>query len=154
LEYFIEKLIQLPEQLNLLEAQPELRACALDVFNHSRYFADQLIRYPDLLQEIEQACGDRQGRFGFRAPEDLSGLRRYFREQMTRIQADSIYHRAPIFKTLKRTSHLADSIIQAAYSIAVREAVINTPPESAYRPNGQMMTIALGRLGMREFDLA
>src|SRR3954462_4461855 len=29
------------------------------------------------------------------------------------------------------------------------------PPETAgYRPTGQMMTIALGRLGMREFDLA
>jgi glutamate-ammonia-ligase adenylyltransferase len=155
LEYFVEKLVQLPEQLDCLENHPDLRACTLDVFNHSRYFADQLIRYPDLLHELQQACGDRQGRSGFVAPEDAAGLRRYFREQMMRIQADSIYHRAPIFKTLKRTSQLAESIILAAYRIAIQEILESSPPENPdYRPAGQMMTIALGRLGMREFDLA
>src|ERR1700751_2983490 len=74
---------------------------------------------------------------------------------MTRIQADSIYHGAPIFKTLKRTSQLAESIIDAAYRIAVKQAVESAPPDDAnYRACGQMMVIALGRLGMREFDLA
>lgn len=155
LEYLIEKLIQYPEHLDSLENNCELRACTLDVFNHSRHFADQLVRYPELLNEIAQACGDRQGRSGFQAPEDMAGLRRYFREQMARIQADSIYHRAPIFKTLKRTSQLAESIIMAAYQIAVKEAMETAPPETdGYLPGGQMMTIALGRLGMREFDLA
>jgi glutamate-ammonia-ligase adenylyltransferase len=155
LEYLIEKLIQTPEYLEQLDNDSELRACTLDVFNHSRYFADQLVRYPELLHEIAQACGDRQGRSGFHAPEDMSDLRRYFREQMTRIQADSIYHRAPIFKTLRRTSQLAECIILSAYRIAVREAMEVAPPESSdYRPAGQLMTIALGRLGMREFDLA
>jgi glutamate-ammonia-ligase adenylyltransferase len=155
LEYLIEKLIQTPEHLDSLEAFPDLRSCTLDVFNHSRYFADQLIRYPELLQEIATACGDRQGRLGFAAPEDMAALRRYFREQMTRIQADSIHHRAPIFKTLKRTSQLAEAIILSAYRIAINEAMETAPPETAgYLPIGQMMTIALGRLGMREFDLA
>ena len=155
LEYLIEKLVQVPEYLDSLDSNSELRACTLDVFNHSRYFADQLVRYPELLHEIAQACGDRQGRLGFQAPEDMAELRRYFRQQMTRIQADSIYHRAPIFKTLKRTSQLAESIILSAYRIAIREAMESAPPENAgYRPAGQMMTIALGRLGMREFDLA
>jgi len=155
LEYLIEKLITVPEYLDSLDHDAELRSCTLDVFNHSRYFADQLVRYPELLHEIAQACGDKQGRLGFHAPEDMAELRRYFREQMTRIQADSIYHRAPIFKTLKRTSQLAESIILAAYRIASREAMETAPPETAgYRPSGQMMTIALGRLGMREFDLA
>jgi glutamate-ammonia-ligase adenylyltransferase len=155
LEYLIEKLVQLPEYLDSLENYPELRACTLDVFNHSRYFADQLIRYPELLREVLQACGDRQGRLGFEAPEDAGGLRRYFREQMTRIQADSIYHRVPIFKTLKRTSQLAESIILAAYRIATQQALEMAPPETpGYQAAGQMMTVALGRLGMREFDLA
>jgi glutamate-ammonia-ligase adenylyltransferase len=155
LEYLLEKLVQLPEHLDALEVDTELRACTIDVFNHSRYFADQLVRYPELLREIAVACGDRQGRIGFQAPEDMAELRRYFREQMTRIQADSIYHRVPIFKTLKRTSQLAESVILSAYRIAVREALESTPPETdGYRPVGQMMVIALGRLGMREFDLA
>ncbi len=155
LEYLIEKLVQLPESLDSLERYPELRACTLDIFNHSRHFADQLIRYPELLHEVLQACGDRQGRLGFDVPEDGAELRRYFRQQMTRIQADSIYHRVPIFKTLKRTSQLAESIILAAYRIATQDAIETAPPESpGYRAAGQMMTVALGRLGMREFDLA
>jgi glutamate-ammonia-ligase adenylyltransferase len=155
LEYLIEKLIQVPEHLDSLENNSDLCACTLDVFKHSRYFADQLVRYPELLEEIGKACGARQGRLGFQAPEDMAGLRRYFREQMTRIQADSIYHRAPIFKTLKRTSQLAEAIILAAYHIAIKEAMESAPPETAgYIASGQMLTIALGRLGMREFDLA
>ena len=135
LEYLIEKLIQVPEHLDSLDNDRELRACTLDVFNHSRYFADQLVRYPELLHEIAQACGDRQGRLGFQAPEDMAELRRYFREQMTRIQADSIYHRAPIFKTLKRTSQLAESIILAAYRIATREAMETAPPGDSGLPS-------------------
>ena len=67
---------------------------------------------------MEHACGDRQGRSVSPRRSDPAGLRRYFREQMMRIQADSIYHRVPIFKTLKRTSQLAESIIQAGYRIA------------------------------------
>jgi len=52
LEYLIEKLITVPEYLDSLDHDAELRSCTLDVFNHSRYFADQLVRYPELLHEI------------------------------------------------------------------------------------------------------
>ena len=70
---------------------------------------------------------------------------------MLRIQSESILRPAPIFETLGKTSVLADSVIDAAYEIAVREA----PPPAGlvYEPRDQMMVIALGRLGMREFDL-
>ncbi len=155
LEYLIEKLISSPEYLDMIENDANLRACTMDVFDHSSYFADQLIRYPELLREISHACSHNQGRVGFEAPEDMAELRRFFRDQMTRIQSDSIYNRAPIFKTLKRTSQLADSIVVAAYRIALKEAMETAPPETdGYHADGQMMTVALGRLGMREFDLA
>ena len=42
-------------------------------------------------------------------------------------------------------------MIAAAYRIAVKEAP--PPASAAYEPNDQMMVIALGRLGMKEFDL-
>ncbi|MCX6629666.1 MAG: hypothetical protein NTW28_18770 [Candidatus Solibacter sp.] len=46
---------------------------------------------------------------------------------------------------------LADSVIAAAYRIALAEA---PPPSGAgYVAHNQMMVISLGRLGMREFDL-
>ena len=89
------------------------------------------------------------------APRDPDGLRRYFRQQMVRIQSDSVYHRVPVFSTLKRTSELAESIVSAAYEIALAEACASAPPLSSwYAPANQMMVVALGRLGMLEFDLA
>jgi [glutamine synthetase] adenylyltransferase / [glutamine synthetase]-adenylyl-L-tyrosine phosphorylase len=74
---------------------------------------------------------------------------------MVRIQSDSVYHRAPVFKTLSRTSALAQAVIAGAYEIAITEACANAPPADIdYTPTDQMMIIALGRLGMLEFDLA
>jgi [glutamine synthetase] adenylyltransferase / [glutamine synthetase]-adenylyl-L-tyrosine phosphorylase len=143
LEHFVEKLAAHPVRLDCFEHDPQVHACVLDLFEHSDFFGDQLVRYPELIDEIQAACGNRQGRSGFHPPLDAPALNLFFRQQMVRIQSDSIYHAAPIFKTLKRTSDLADSIIASAYRIAVENSTAN-----------QMMVIALGRLGMREFDVA
>jgi glutamate-ammonia-ligase adenylyltransferase len=154
-ESFLEKVVAAPYWLNVLDSDDDLARCTIDVFEHSQYFADQLVRHTDLLEEVRAACGKRQGRTGFHAPRDADGLRRFFREQMMRIQSDSVYHCTPVFRTLKRTSELAQSVIAAAYEIAVAEACAEAPPLSAdYVPAHQMMVIALGRLGMLEFDLA
>ena len=154
-ESFLEKAVGNPEWLTLLDSNAEVARCVIDLFEHSQYFADQLVRHPSLLAEVEWACSERQGRTGFTAPRDAADLRRYFRQQMVRIQADSVYHAVPVFRALQRTSDLADSIIAAAYDVALEEALSATPPSNPhYRPVNQMMVIALGRLGMREFDLA
>ncbi|MGI8988949.1 MAG: glutamine-synthetase adenylyltransferase [Bryobacteraceae bacterium] len=155
LEHFLEKIVEGGEWPRRLDEDPRLTLCVLDLFAHSRFFADQLIRYPDLLEEVSRAVGDRQGRVGFEPPQEPVTLRKFFREQMVRIQSDSIHHRVPIFKTLKRTSDLADSVIAASYRIALADAIRTGPPDDAsYTPADQMMVVALGRLGMREFDLA
>ena len=78
-------------------------------------------------------------------------LRRYYRRRMLQLQAESIYRREPIFSTLGKTSDLADQIIQAAYEIAVQDACRATARE---RPQASLQVVALGRLGLREFDLA
>ncbi|HTA44773.1 MAG TPA: hypothetical protein VK789_20135 [Bryobacteraceae bacterium] len=154
-ESFLEKAVADGEWLERLNTNTELASCTLDVFEHSQYFADQLVRHTELLGEVEAACGAKQGRNGFKAPRDPDGLRRYFRHQVLRIQSDSVYHRVPVFKTLKRTSELAESVIAAAYEIAVAEASVSAPPQNSwYEPANRMMVVALGRLGMLEFDLA
>jgi glutamate-ammonia-ligase adenylyltransferase len=145
-ESFLEKAVANPAWLDMLENDGELARCTTDLFEHSEYFAGQLVSHPELLDEVRLACGVKQGRTGFHAPRDPDGLRRFFREQMVRIQSDSLYHRVSVFRTLKRTSELADSIIHAAYEMAVADA--------GATPANQMMVIALGRLGMLEFDLA
>jgi glutamate-ammonia-ligase adenylyltransferase len=152
-ESFLEKAVANPVWLDMLENDAELARCTIDLFEHSQFFADQLVSHPELIEEVRAACGERQGRTGFHAPRDPDGLRRYFRRQMIRIQSDSVYHRVSVFRTLERTSDLAESIINAAYEIAIGEP--GMPPSSLrYTPSNQMMVIALGRLGMLEFDLA
>jgi len=145
-ESFLEKAVANTAWLDMLEDNSDLARCTIDLFEHSQYFADQLVSHPELIEEVRLACGERQGRNGFLAPRDPDGLRRYFREQMIRIQSDSVYHRVSVFRTLERTSELAESIINAVYEIAILEA--------GGASSNQMMVIALGRLGMLEFDLA
>jgi glutamate-ammonia-ligase adenylyltransferase len=105
------------------------------IFEMSAHFADELLREPALAGEI-----GRQMRSDERPPNDASQLRRFYRSRMFRIQSESILAGTPIFETLARTSALADAVIAAAYEMAGGRAT-------------GMMVIALGRLGMREFDL-
>ena len=145
-EHFLEKALASPDLLSQLNADPRLAAAVVDIFEHSPYFADELLRQPELLLELGEPFQLEGGLL-----EDGSLLRRFYRRQMLRIESESILGPAPIFETLGKTSVLADSVIAAAYQIAVKEA----PPPAAifYEPRDQMMVVALGRLGMREFDL-
>ena len=136
-----------PEWLQRLDAAPPLVERVVDIFKHSQYFGDQLLRHPEMLDELDPAS---------RPPdwpiEDSASLRSHFRRKMFQIQSDSLLGPAPIFETLERTSDLADFVIKAAYRIALQQAPAPSAP--GYVPARQMMAIALGRLGMREFDLA
>ena len=145
-EHFLEKAFASPEVLARLNTDAILAAAVLDIFEHSPHFADQLLRYPELLDEI--------GRPLELAAEPLADggtLRRFYRRQMLRIQSESILQAEDIFRTLRKTSVLADTVIEAAYRIALTEAP--APASPGYDPKDQMMVIALGRLGMSEFDL-
>jgi [glutamine synthetase] adenylyltransferase / [glutamine synthetase]-adenylyl-L-tyrosine phosphorylase len=145
-EHFLEKAASAPEILTRLDSDGPLAARVLDLFEHSSYFADQLLRQPELLDELLQPCNLAAEEWG-----DSGALRRFYRRQMLRIQSASIFGPAEIFSTLDQTSALADRVIAAAYQVALGSA---PPPASAgYTPSNQMMVVALGRLGMREFDL-
>ena len=149
LEHFLEQAFSSSAWLERLNAQPALVERVVDLFEHSQYFGDQLLRHPELLADLDPAGGD-AGPAGEIA--DTAALRVYFRREMLRIQSDSLARPAPIFETLERTSDLADAVIAAAYRIALAEGP--RPAQAGYVPGEQMMVIALGRLGMREFDLA
>jgi glutamate-ammonia-ligase adenylyltransferase len=154
-EHFLEKVIANPEWLARLDADSRLSACAIDMFEHSLYFGDQLIRHPELIDELARACESPEFQLDAESPADPDALRRFYLRQMLRIQCQSVYLRQPIFATLDHTSDLADAVIAAAYRIALEETKAASPPASAgYNPADQMLVIALGRLGMREFDLA
>jgi glutamate-ammonia-ligase adenylyltransferase len=138
-EHFLERL---PDGAGALNKDARLATRTFDLFEQSPYFAEELIRTPGLIEalsdaEIEPPAGD-----------SPVALRRWFRRSMLRIQASSICDAQPIFETLDRTTALADAVIARAYDIAVAEIWGDAPPER------KLWIIALGRLGMREFDLA
>jgi glutamate-ammonia-ligase adenylyltransferase len=148
-EHFLERLSADTAGLEKLDGDPVLAAHTLDLFEHSPYFAEELIRMPELMDEIGRPAGEEP------PPGDVGDLRRWFRRQMLRIQSESICRSQPIFDTLTRTSELADAVVARAYDVSVAEVRSTHPPVSPeYEPSNQMCIIALGRLGMREFDLA
>jgi [glutamine synthetase] adenylyltransferase / [glutamine synthetase]-adenylyl-L-tyrosine phosphorylase len=145
-EHFLEKALADGGLLDRLNSDTGLARSALDIFEHSPYLADQLLRNPELLEQIHKPVEPASG-----GMDDGAALRRFYWRQMLRIQSGSVLEGAPIFNTLSNTSMLADAVIEAAYRISILES---PPPASAgYTPRDQMMVIALGRLGMKEFDL-
>jgi glutamate-ammonia-ligase adenylyltransferase len=142
-EHFLEKLSTDEARLQRLNEDTSLTARTLDLFEQSPYFAEELIRTPELVDVISDAPFEEAG-----IPIDARGLRRWYRREMLRIQTASICESQPIFETLERTSALADTVIARAYEIAVTDIWGESPPEK------KLWVIALGRLGMREFDLA
>jgi glutamate-ammonia-ligase adenylyltransferase len=152
-EHFISRLADNPQMLVQLDSDPELTANALDLVAHSPYFGEELIRRPDFVLELN-ASPEALIR-GEQPPALPSELRRWYRRGIFRIEARSICASYPVFETLGQTSDLVDAVIACAYRIAIDEVLPAQPPVRAdYVPENQMFVIALGRLGMREFDLA
>ncbi len=155
-EHFLERMVPDPDVLAQLESDPQSADRVLDLFEHSPYFAEQLIREPKLVSQLRGGAPAPAG-YSLTAASitDATQLRRFYRREMVRIMCHSVCERAPIFDTLGRTSDLADAMIGAASRMALADVIAAQGPEDpAYRPSDQLMVIALGRLGMREFDLA
>ncbi len=151
LELFLEKTMGHQAGMTALDADPLFARYVLDLFESGPYLAEQLIRTPDLIEEFFRFGAGLNFRDYF---EDPVELRRYYRKEIFRIQAESICLRQPIFHTLDQTSQLAEFAIESAYRAAIQQVLAVRPPVSVqYTPRDQMMVIALGRLGMREFDL-
>ena len=154
-EHFLELVLPHPEWMAWLDGDPVLAGRMIDLFEHSPYFAEQMIRTPELLEELRSLEAAETCLDSCPPVRDADELRRFFLREIFRIESRSICLRSPIFATLAQTSDLADVVIRAAYGLAVENAAASQPPRTAgYVPSSQMMTVALGRLGMREFDLA
>lgn len=156
-ERFLASLPSNTEWMRWLNEDPTLAGHARDVFENSPWLAEQLVRSPELLSEVR---GMREMEPGspMRTPQppfDAAALRRFYRRELVRLECESLCLRTPIFEILARTSDLADTVIAAAYSMAVEQTAAAHPPRQvSYQPATQMVVVALGRLGMREFDLA
>lgn len=159
---FLEGLLENPPDLKLFASHAGLRNWALQLFELSPLLSRQLVRYPELLAEIQRAADYPGRRYAFEALAapltDIEGLRWFFQREMFRTQVASVCLPEPVFKTLDQTSALAEFIIARAYRIALEMALDHARRHSTNDkpfedPQNELMVVALGRLGMREFDL-
>ena len=88
-EHFLEKVYANPELLARLNADPALVESAVDVFEHSQYFADQLIRNPELVSELAP-LPEFDPMAEAAVARDAGEMRRFFARAMLRIQSESI----------------------------------------------------------------
>lgn len=152
-EHFLSRLSTDPSTLARLDADSALLQATIDLFEHSPFFGEELIRRPEAALELNSS--PEALIHGEPPPPIPTELRRWYRRGILRIEAASVCHSQPVFDTLAVTSELVDAVIARAYQIAVEEVRSTQPPETLnYSPADQMFVIALGRLGMREFDLA
>ncbi len=161
-EAFLENLRGDASALRLINTHPVLADSLVQIFELSPYLSGQLTRWPELLGEIRRATEQPEKRWAFEglaAPlNEPDGLRRFFRREMFRIQAGSVCLGEAVFQTLDRTSALAEFVIARAYRSAreqgIEHARMHSKPDKPFaEPQSEMMVVALGRLGMREFDL-
>ena len=162
IERFWGALTESSEWPALLSEHPVVSDYVLQILNVSPYLTEQLIRDVSLLGEVRDVADNPNRRAAFEglaSPlNDVTRLRRFFRREMFRIQTASICASEPVFQTLDRTSALAEFMIARAYRIALERALAHArkeakPDRPFSRPESEMMVVALGRLGMREFDI-
>jgi glutamate-ammonia-ligase adenylyltransferase len=162
LELFWNLLSEHSEYCELVNCHPVLAAYILEILDLSPYLAEQLNRDISLINEIQDVADhpNRRAAFeGLASPlNNITALRRFFRREIFRILTASICASEPVFQTLDRTSALAEFMIARAYRIALERSLDYLRRETAEDqapagPENEMMVIALGRLGMREFDL-
>lgn len=172
LESFLDRIVALPSVMETLGSRLDLVPNIGELMEFSPHFAEYLARFPEDVAVMSAQEGDARPNGSARSarpasamhpalagilsadmePEETAGkMRRFFRRRMLAIQAGSICDREDVFSTLLGASDLAEWILQGAYALALRETaqLANEPVES---PDA-MRIIALGRLGMREFDL-
>ncbi len=159
-EIFLEAAAANAEWLGWLNDDPVLASHLLDLFENSPFLGEHLTRTPAWLADLRDLrfLAARQLSEEYReASAELAtptDLRLFFRREMFRLQAASLTLAVPVFKTLEQTSLLADAVIRAAYQMAIWQVSGTHPPtDSSYTPLDQLLVIALGRLGVKEFDL-
>ncbi len=158
-EHFLEHVMAHRVWLEWLDSDPVLAGHLFDLFEESSYFGEQLARKPELIEELHRMREAPGKHMEFAELAEMVGdsndLRRLFHRAMLRTQSESICLHRPIFETLHLTSELADAAIASCYRMAVTHSLETHGPERAdYKPKDQMMVVALGRLGMMEFDIA
>ena len=176
LQRFVTSAYAGAEEFAFLCQHPGVLEPAAELFEHSPFLSELLVRHPVEISELlelppagDAVAPEEQGRFRVEAPytvqddpvlmhlanaeaplaEKMALMRRHYRRNLLRVHAHSLLGPLPVFSTLEATSALAEQALHAAYQAAVKETA-----RTMAHPAGDLIVLALGRLGIREFDIA
>jgi [glutamine synthetase] adenylyltransferase / [glutamine synthetase]-adenylyl-L-tyrosine phosphorylase len=169
---FLGAMLSSSEQFRAALLSTRKLKMALEVVSASEYLGDLLIHHPEDLEALEPVgklaapSGQLEialGTGGETAPylwsreenvefrEKMALLRREYRARSLALAAADITEWTTVSPALARWSALARRAISTALEIAAREAGDGLPREPERMP---FAVVALGRLGLNEFDLA
>ena len=160
LEQLLERIVGMPSVLEVLSDNLHVVPRIAQLVDYSSHFGGYLLRFPEDLAVIAGHAGasaepmseslDRIMAVEQDPDDTAAALRRFYRRQMLSIQTRSICDGVDVFATLSDSSELAEGIMRAAHALATRESA--TQKGDAIDPARALRVIALGRLGMCEFD--
>ena len=160
LEQLLERIVGMPSVLEVLSDNLHVVPRIAQLVDYSSHFGGYLLRFPEDLAVIAGDAGasaepmseslDRIMAVEQDPDDTAAALRRFYRRQMLSIQTRSICDGVDVFATLSDSSELAEGIMRAAHALATRESA--TQKGDAIDPARALRVIALGRLGMCEFD--
>jgi glutamate-ammonia-ligase adenylyltransferase len=150
----LERLVETcGDRLPALEKDEVLANYVLDIVSHSNWLADEILRDPARLAELEALRhapkGKRDWGPWFGQVESMAALRRLYRRELFLASCESLCLGLPVFETLARMTELADLALHAAYRFAIDDVA-----RGGEAPQQEMLVVALGRLGSGEFDVA
>ncbi len=176
---FLASLLASPDRFRLARGEPEKVRRALQVIGASDYFAELLVHHPEELLLMDSAgpissaysreIEARQMRLGVDEPqrafdvapfpwatepgvdtgEKMAILRRHSRACVVTLGDADLMALDSVFRAFGRWSTFAARSISSALSIAAE--ALGRPSDSQEMP---LAVVALGRLGLNEFDLA
>ncbi len=159
---FTEASVSKASLFNDLLHYPVLFEVLVKVFGHSQYFADILVRDPELFRwltasdslvkprtrEAITAEVRRTEQMFQKLERKLDGLKRLYRRELLRIGVRDILGEADLETVTRELSHLADCLIDACCRIAGQQLSDKYPAA----PKTQYAVIGLGKLGGGELN--
>lgn len=159
---FVEATLSTSSLFNDLLSYPMLMEVVMQTLSSSQYFADILVRDPELFRWLTasdalvhprtkaflRAEADRAMRV-FQKPErKLDSLRRLYRREILRIGVRDVLGEADLATVTQELSHLADVLVDASCHIAHQQLSARYPQS----PNTPYTVIGLGKLGGSELN--